>query len=61
MRTGEGYILDDSRFDRLSRQLAEGGSRRGLLRAMTGISLIGAGALLAAEDGEAKARDGRGV
>jgi hypothetical protein len=53
--------LDDSRFDRLSKQLADGGSRRGLLRAITGVSLVGAGALLVAEDGEARARRGKGV
>lgn len=53
--------MDDSRFDRLSRQLAEGGTRRGLLRALTGVSLVGAGALLVAEEGDAKARRGSGV
>lgn len=53
--------MDDSRFDRLSRRLADEGSRRGLLRAITGVSLIGAGALLAAEDSSAEARSGRGV
>jgi hypothetical protein len=53
--------LDDSQFDRLSKQIAGGGSRRGLLRAITGISLVGAGALLVAEDGDARARRGEGV
>lgn len=53
--------MDGSRFDRLSRQLADGGSRRGLLRALTGVSLVGAGALLVAEDGDARARRGQGV
>ncbi len=53
--------MDDLRFDRLSMMLADGGSRRGLLRAMTGVSLVGAGALLVAEDGDARARRGKGV
>lgn len=53
--------MDDSRFDRLSKRIADGGSRRGLLRAVTGLSLVGASALLVAEDGDAKARRGKGV
>jgi hypothetical protein len=61
LRAGEEYVLEDSRFDRLSRQLAGGGSRRNLLRAITGVSLVGTGALLVAEEGDAKARRGSGV
>ena len=53
--------MDDSRFDRLSKRVADGGSRRSLLRAITGVSLVGASALLVAEDGEAKTRRGKGV
>ena len=53
--------MDDLRFDRLSKQIAEGNTRRGLLRVVTGISLVGAGALLVHDDGSAKARRGRGV
>ena len=53
--------MDDSRFDRLSKQIADGGTRRRLLRAFTGASLLGAGTLLVTEDGEAKARRGKGV
>lgn len=56
-----GCVLDDSRFDRLSKQIAEGGSRRRLLRVVTGVSLVGAGALLAGEDVDAKARRSSGV
>lgn len=61
MGTGKGSALDDSRFDRLSKQIADGGSRRSLLRAITGVSLVGAGALLVAEDGDARSRHGKGV
>lgn len=61
MGAGEGRALDGSRFDRLSKQIADGGSRRSLLRAISAFSLVGAGALLVAEDGEAKARRGKGV
>lgn len=53
--------MDDSRFDHLSKKLGEGDSRRGLLRAIAGVSLVGTSALLVGEAGDARARRGKGV